>query len=186
MKEDILILVDDNDEEVGYAGKQETHRMGLLHRAFSVFIYNAYDKTLLLHKRAMNKYHSGGLWTNSCCSHPRRGETLDQAVNRRIYEELGVSLNEVELQYGVPIELGKFKYFQSFGSCSEYEIDHVYCVIIKQEEIVLHYDVNEIEAVKWITFEELDKWFSSSPQDFTAWFEEAYLLFRRQGEKFYV
>ena len=61
-----------------------------------------------------------------------------------------------------------------------------YCVIMKQEEIVLHYDMNEIEAVKWITFEELDKWLYSRPQDFTAWFEEAYLLFRRQGEKFYV
>lgn len=87
--EDHIILVDLLDREIGYEEKMKAHVRPLLHRAFSIFLYH--DGKFLLQRRAFSKYHSGGLWANTCCSHPRRGETLAQAVDRRLREETGVS-----------------------------------------------------------------------------------------------
>lgn len=84
-----VILVNSNNEVQGYMGKMEAHEKGLLHRAFSVFIFNSYGE-LLLQKRDLNKYHSGGLWTNTCCSHPRKNETFIEAAKRRLFEEMGL------------------------------------------------------------------------------------------------
>ena len=83
-----VILVDEQDRQMGFMGKMEAHEKALLHRAFSIFIFNAKDE-MLLQQRAYAKYHSGGLWTNACCSHPRPGETTDAAAKRRLKEELG-------------------------------------------------------------------------------------------------
>ena len=87
---DELILVNAEDEEIGYGEKAYVHEKGLLHRAFSVFIVN--DGKMLIQKRNRNKYHSGGLWTNACCSHPEKRESLKEAVHRRLEEELGIGL----------------------------------------------------------------------------------------------
>ena len=96
---DELIMVDLNDEEVGHQGKMDTHRNASLHRAFSVFLYKIVDEKvyILLQKRAEEKYHSGGLWTNACCSHPRYMETLTEAVPRRMQEELGINTEVREI-----------------------------------------------------------------------------------------
>ena len=92
MSSEKVILVDENDNQVGLMPKLEAHQKGLLHRAFSVFIFNSNYK-LLLQKRAISKYHSGGLWTNTCCSHPRDGENTMDAANRRLFEEMGIKTN---------------------------------------------------------------------------------------------
>ena len=89
MSREKVILVDENDNQVGLMPKLEAHQKGLLHRAFSVFIFNS-NYQLLLQKRAASKYHSGGLWTNTCCSHPRDGEKTEDAANRRLLEEMGI------------------------------------------------------------------------------------------------
>ena len=92
MSKENVILVDEKDNQVGLMPKLEAHQKGLLHRAFSVFIFNS-DYELLLQKRASSKYHSGGLWTNTCCSHPRDGEDIMDAANRRLHEEMGIKTN---------------------------------------------------------------------------------------------
>ena len=92
MSKEKVILVDENDTQVGLMPKLEAHQKGLLHRAFSVFIFNS-NHQLLLQKRAVSKYHSGGLWTNTCCSHPREGEETINAANRRLIEEMGIKTN---------------------------------------------------------------------------------------------
>ena len=88
--EEEVVLVDVNDNVIGYMEKMEAHEKGLLHRAFSVFIFNS-NNQLLLQQRAISKYHSGGLWTNTCCSHPRKNETFHNAANRRLFEEMGMA-----------------------------------------------------------------------------------------------
>ncbi len=120
--EDLLIWVDEQDREIGYGEKMDTHRREQLHRAFSLFLYNQKEHRMLLHRRAPGKYHSGGLWTNACCSHPRKVETLIRAVFRRAREELGL-----ELAPDAPVtEVGKFQYYQKYETCAEHEIDHVF------------------------------------------------------------
>src|SRR6187455_577883 len=84
-----VVLVDENDEEIGIANKSEAHQKGLLHRAFSIFIFNSKGEALL-QQRAFDKYHSPGLWSNTCCSHPMPGETVQQAATRRLFEEMGL------------------------------------------------------------------------------------------------
>ena len=181
MKEsEFIIWVNDNDEEIGYGEKMETHVRGILHRAFSLFIYNEYDNTLLIHRRAIGKYHSGGLWTNSCCSHPRYGEELIHAVERRMQEELGFYIPALHLNikpYNIQ-ELGFFQYYQKYNTCAENEIDHVFSIIINEEHPEIKYNQNEIESIKWITIEHLEEWYNDSPDDFTAWFYKAYLIFK--------
>src|SRR3989338_4869056 len=114
-----VILVDDHDQEIGYAEKLSAHKKNLLHRAFSVFIFRKQPRLeLLLQQRALKKYHSAGLWTNTCCSHPRPGENIMQAAERRLYEELTI---KTPLQ-----DLGWFHYNAHFqNALSENEIDHV-------------------------------------------------------------
>ena len=124
--EDLLILVDDNDNEIGYGEKMETHITGKLHRAFSLFVFDKKSRSLLIHQRAAGKYHSGGLWTNSCCSHPRKGGALLDAVVRRAHEELGLEIPCGDGMVSGLTEVGKFQYFADFGDISEHEIDHVF------------------------------------------------------------
>ena len=116
MSMDDVILVDKEDNQVGLMQKLEAHQKGLLHRAFSVFIFNSEYK-LLLQKRAISKYHSGGLWTNTCCSHPREGEDIIDAANRRLSEEMGIktSLRKVfEFTYRAELDNNVFDVIVSF------------------------------------------------------------------------
>lgn len=159
--QDELILVDVFDHQVGKASKTECHRRGLLHRAFSVFLYR--DGKLAIQQRAADKYHSGGLWSNSCCSHPRDGEGLADAVNRRLYEELGVTCKCEELF--------SFVYHHKFqDNLFEYEYDHVY-IGEYNGKIVLN--PQEAMDLKWVSYEELAEDLVSSPEKYSVWFLSA-------------
>lgn len=154
-----IILVNLDDEIVGHCEKLETHRRGLLHRAFSIFIFND-EGEILIQKRNVNKYHSGGLWTNDCCSHQRKNENLSEAVHRRLQEELGF---ECELR-----ESFSFVYRTVFDDMLvEYELDHVYTGRYNGK---VSLNENEASEYRWIYLDELKNKLLIAPQDFTVWF----------------
>ncbi|MBP0973206.1 MAG: isopentenyl-diphosphate Delta-isomerase [Oscillospiraceae bacterium] len=156
-----LILVDLDDREIGTMDKAEAHRLGRLHRAFSVFIVDG-DR-MLIQQRNRGKYHSGGLWANACCSHPRHGETLPEATERRLREELGISC---ELR-----ELFDFVYFSRYADdLFEYEYDHVFVGEYSGE---CRFDSGEIERLRWIRFDELKQELLTEPEHFCSWFRIA-------------
>jgi len=159
---DELILVDGLDRQLGVATKQRTHVEGLLHRAFSVQLLRdgEHGPELLLSQRAAGKYHSAGLWANSCCSHPRVGETVIDAAYRRVREELGCSA--IDLQ-----EISAFVYRAVFedGMC-EHEYDHV---LVGRCEGAFAPDPSEIAALRWVGVDELAAQLASAPERFTAW-----------------
>ncbi|MBW3519333.1 isopentenyl-diphosphate Delta-isomerase [Flavobacterium sp. NKUCC04_CG] len=160
MKEEQVILVDEKDEPIGLMGKMEAHEKGILHRAFSVFILN--DKNeLLLQQRAAQKYHSPLLWTNSCCSHQRDGESNVQAGQRRLEEEMGFS---------VPLkELFSFIYKAPFDNgLTEHEFDHVMIGYFNEEPKI---NREEVEDWKWMTIEAVKKDMDLKPDRYTAWFK---------------
>lgn len=156
--EDVLILVDAMDRPIGTAGKSDAHRDGLLHRAFSVFI--VHDGKILLQQRQKNKYHSGGLWANACCSHPRAGENLPEAVARRMQQELGFSC---------PVtEIGHFVYRSQYApQLFEYEYDHVFVGDYAGE---ISPNPEEIAQLKWVTPEELTRDLMEHPECYGSWF----------------
>ena len=157
---DKLIWVDLFDHEIGSGEKLETHVKNQLHRAFSLFI--VHDGKMLIQKRALGKYHSGGLWANACCSHPRWGEALTDAVYKRMEEELGIPQGCCEIE-----ELFSFNYFSQYDGLSEYEIDHVFLTDYHGE---LKVDPDEIMELRWITLHDLQKELESAPQTFSTWF----------------
>lgn len=153
-----IILVDLMDNEVGSCEKLMAHEQALLHRAFSVFLYH--DQQMLIQKRADHKYHCGGLWTNSCCSHPNRMETTKEAVTRRLWEEIQVKCQTEEIF--------SFSYYYHFNNgLTEYEYDHVY---IGEYEGECQMDFDEISEMKWISFDELLKDAQMFPERYTPWF----------------
>ena len=155
---DELILVDLYDNETGHMEKADVHRLGKLHRAFSVFIVN--DGKMLIQRRNRNKYHSGGLWANACCSHPRMGETLHEATSRRLREELGISCN-IE-------EVFAFVYFSKYSDeLFEYEYDHVFLGAYSEK---FNFNRDEIEELRWVSFAELEREMISEPEKFASWF----------------
>ena len=159
---DEIILVNMNDDEIGCCEKMEAHRIPALHRAFSVFLYKRTGKKLhmLLQKRAEGKYHSGGLWTKACCSHPRRGETLAEAVPRRMAEELGI-VAEVTEEFS-------FTYFHRFSeNCAEFEFDHVFTGKWEGEVVP---DPEEISEVSWMEFSDIEQRMMARPDSFSPWF----------------
>ena len=185
--EDLLILVDENDNEIGYGEKMETHITGKLHRAFSLFVFDKNSKTLLIHQRAAGKYHSGGLWTNSCCSHPRKGETLLDAVVRRAHEELGLEIPCGDGMVSGLTEVGKFQYFADFGDISEHEIDHVF-IWETDGQVRLHPDSEEVMDFMWIEPSSLTEWMQREPGSFTAWFAPALSIVKKSviGKEYFT
>jgi isopentenyl-diphosphate delta-isomerase len=158
-----VILVDVDDCEIGLMEKMEAHKQSVLHRAFSVFLFNPQGK-MLLQQRALTKYHSAGLWTNTCCSHPRPGETLENAVSRRLIEEMGITT----------------KVFKAFDfiyqaelpdNLNEYEFDHVF---------IGNYDAdvrpNHLEVANFVyqSIEEVAANLQSYPEKYTVWFKIAF------------
>ncbi len=161
-KDDLLILVDVLDRQIGTASKLRAHVDGLLHRAFSVVLVRRHGDAweILLTKRAEGKYHSAGLWTNACCSHPRAGESLDEAVPRRLKEELGIE--------GVDCrEVGSFVYRHVFADgLSEYEYDHTFVAAYDGE---VHPDPTESSDARWVSEDELVAGLCERPDEFSAW-----------------
>jgi isopentenyl-diphosphate delta-isomerase type 1 len=161
-----VIIVDKNDNAIDTAEKLAAHQQNLLHRAFSVFIFrDSTKRELLIQQRAMGKYHCPGLWTNTCCSHPRPGENILAAGKRRLQEELGF---EAELS-----DLGWFHYNAHFDNgLSENEIDHVLVGVIGVG-VVITPNAGEIHAVRWVNVEDLQSELKENPEKFTPWLEKA-------------
>lgn len=164
-----VILVDDQDREIGLAEKLSAHEKNLLHRAFSVFIFRKTPRLeLLLQQRSLSKYHSPGLWTNTCCSHPRQGENVIAAGERRLQEELGL---QTTLR-----DLGWFYYNAHFpNGLAEHEIDHVLIGTVP-EEVVITPHPQEIHSYRWVTLEDLKQEMKANPDQFTPWLEKALTL----------
>ena len=156
-----LILVDADDNELGFRSKAECHDGGgILHRAFSVFLFNP-DGELLLQQRADSKRLWPGYWSNTCCSHPRRNESMTTATERRLDDELNVGA-ELEFVY-------KFSYQATFGETgAEHELCHVYLGGI---DTLPAANENEIKALKFMSADALDAAFEASPSTFTPWFK---------------
>ncbi len=167
MEEEKVILVNENDEEVGTMPKMEAHEKAVLHRAFSVFIMNSKGETML-QQRAAHKYHSPLLWTNTCCSHQRLGESNIQAGKRRLREEMGF---QTELR-----ELFSFIYKAPFDNgLTEHELDHVMLGYYEGEPEI---NTEEVASWKWMTPEDIKRDIERAPETYTAWFR---IIF----EKFY-
>ena len=160
MIEEKVILVNENDEQIGLMPKLEAHEKAQLHRAFSIFILNSKNE-VMLQQRASEKYHSPLLWTNTCCSHQREGETNIQAGNRRLGEEMGFSAELKELFhfiYKAPFENG----------LTEHELDHVMIGYFEGEPNI---NPEEVESWKWMNIDEIKKDLSKNPQIYTVWFK---------------
>lgn len=154
-----VILVDENDREIGLMEKLEAHEKALLHRAFSVFVFNAKGE-LLLQQRALHKYHSGGLWTNTCCSHPRKGEQVIDSAHRRLMEEMGFDC-ALELKH-------KFIYKAPFSNgLTEHELDYIFTGEFNED---FQPNPDEVASSRWIKMEELQQEILESPENFTVWF----------------
>ena len=163
-----VILVNEHDEETGLMEKMEAHRKGVLHRAFSVFIFNNKNE-MLLQQRAVQKYHSGGLWTNACCSHPKPGELTDAAATRRLKEELGF---ETKLE-----KIFDFTYNTAFDNgLTEHEFDHVFAGYYNGE---INFDKHEVKDVCFRSMEEIESNLQTHPNKFTTWFSIAFPLIKK-------
>ena len=162
MKEEV-ILVNEKDEVIGHMEKMEAHRKAVLHRAFSIFIFNNKGE-MLLQKRASHKYHSGGLWTNACCSHPRPGEQTGDAAYRRLKEEMG---------FQVPVKkVFEFIYKARFDNgLNEFELDHVFTGTYNG---IIIPAIEEVDDFCFKGIDEINESLLSHPQKYTAWFHIAF------------
>ncbi len=168
----MIILVDKTDKQIGSEEKIKVHKEGRLHRAFSIFIFSS-DGKMLLQQRAKTKYHSGGLWTNACCSHPRAGESLEEAVHRRLKEEMGFGC---ELK-----KIGEFIYNLKVGDLIEHEYDHVF---VGRYDGKITPNPSEADAFKWIDIDELKKDMKKRPERYTEWFKILFSEFSSALERF--
>lgn len=163
MERQQVILVNERDEPVGVMDKMEAHKKGVLHRAFSIFIFNSRGE-MLLQQRALNKYHSAGLWTNACCSHPQPGEEILSAASERLKEEMGFQTS-IEKEFD-------FIYKASVNNdLVEYEFDHVFT---GEYEGVIFGNKQEVADYCYKDMSELKKSLETHPQKYTAWFQLAF------------
>jgi len=168
MKEDYLILVDLDDNQIGTMEKMQAHKKALLHRAISVFICNSNDEWLL-QRRALNKYHSGGLWTNTTCSHPFPGELSIDAANRRLMEEMGMECDLLELfsfTYNAALDKG----------LTEHEYDHVFFGISDE---IPKINAEEVMEWKYLSYNDLHQDMMLNPGNYTVWFK---IIFERVNQ----
>lgn len=161
--EELVILVDQDDRETGVMEKIEAHREALLHRAFSVFVFNSKGE-LMLQQRALGKYHSPGLWTNTCCSHPRPGEDTEAAAHRRLQEEMGFDCTLTKIFH--------FTYKAPFdNNLTEHEVDHVFVGFSDELPSV---NPDEVESFRFATLKDISLEMSKNPEMFTVWFQIAF------------
>ncbi len=155
-----VILVDEQDRAIGTMEKLEAHQKGLLHRAFSILIYNSKGE-MLIQKRADTKYHSGGLWTNACCSHPLPDEKMEDATRRRLKFEMGI---DIPSQYAY-----KFVYRVALDkSLVEHEVDHVYTAVF---DGIPNVNPDEVEDWKYVNVSSLKEDITKHPERYTHWFK---------------
>ena len=160
MIEDNVILVDVHDKQIGLMPKLEAHEKGVLHRAFSVFIFNNKGE-LMLQRRALSKYHSPGLWTNTCCSHQRDGESNILAAKRRLNEEMGFVTELVEKT--------SFIYKANFDNgLTEHELDHIIVGKYNHSPVI---NCSEVDSWKWMSMEDIRNNINDQPHNYTAWFK---------------
>lgn len=160
MEEEKVILVNEKDEQIGLMPKMEAHEKALLHRAFSVFVFNK-NNELMIQQRALGKYHSPGLWTNTCCSHQREGESNVEAGRRRLQEEMGFTTDlrdTISFIYKAPFDNG----------LTEHEYDHI---LVGNFEGEPKLNPEEVHAWKWMPLEELKIDMEKNPQLYTEWFK---------------
>ena len=160
MEEEKVILVNERDEQIGLMPKMEAHEKALLHRAFSVFVFNQKNE-LMIQQRAFGKYHSPGLWTNTCCSHQREGESNVEAGKRRLQEEMGFSTelkDTVSFIYKAPFDNG----------LTEHEFDHI---LVGYYEGEPNLNPEEVNAWRWMSLEDLKLDMEKQPQLYTEWFK---------------
>lgn len=159
-KNQLIALVDDNDKVIDFAEKHEVHEKGLLHRAFSILIFNK-NNELLLQQRAHSKYHSPGLWTNTCCSHLLKNKTMDDCTHERLIQEMGFDC-PLHFQFS-------FTYKTEFGNgLTEHETDHVYTGTWQGTPLP---DITEVIGYKWIKSNVLIDDMKIYPQNYTYWFK---------------
>lgn len=159
--EEQVVLISENDEVLGLMNKLQAHENGILHRAFSVFLFN--DKgEVLLQKRAAEKYHSPNQWTNAVCSHPREGETYLEGAQRRLKEELGIEAMELtpKFHFIYKADVG--------GNLWEHELDHVFTGTYNGD---FSLNEEEVSEIRYITMQALDQEMESNPENFTEWFK---------------
>lgn len=162
-----VVLVNEQDEELGVEEKLAAHKLGLLHRAFSVFVYRNTEGGIefLLQQRHQNKYHCGGLWTNTCCSHPRQGEAVILAGQRRLKEEMSIDL--------ILKNVGSFRYHAAFDNgLTEYELDHVLIGEYDPSQPVI-LNPSEAQAYRWVSCEQLLEELSLYTKNYTPWLKPA-------------
>lgn len=166
-----VILVDADDREVGTLEKQRAHHDGVLHRAISIFVFDAAGSHMLLQQRALDKYHSGGLWSNACCTHPSPGETTIDAAHRRLAEELG---------FDCPLEFAfSFTYRADVGpSLVEHELDHVF---IGRGDVATSPDPAEVAQVRWAPLQDIVSDIAARPERYTPWLAVALTEMRTRG-----
>ena len=155
-----VILVNEQDQQIGIMEKMAAHIVPRLHRAFSIFIFNS-NGELLLQQRAFSKYHSPGLWTNTCCSHPRNGETMEQATSRRLMEEMGMNCDMHEVFtfiYKAPVGLGLI----------EHEFDHVFFGESDDTPVI---NTDEVAAWKYMNLDDIAEDMKAHPECYTEWFK---------------
>lgn len=169
--EEKVILVNSDDQALGLMEKMEAHKRAFLHRAFSVFVFNHLGQ-MMLQQRALDKYHSGGLWTNTCCSHPREGESVEEAGLRRLREEMGFETSisrhfsfiyKAELEHGL----------------TEHELDHV---LVGFYENAPNINQEEVADWKWIDWNELKTELENHPEKYTEWFK---IIMKDHGKKIF-
>jgi isopentenyl-diphosphate delta-isomerase len=159
MIREFVQLVDEQNREIGVMEKMEAHKLGKLHRAVSVILFNSRNQ-MLLQQRARGKYHSAGLWANTCCTHPRPGENAEAAATRRRKEEMGISCqltHQFDVVYKASLDNG----------LTEYEYDHVFYGYSDDFPVP---NYNEVYAWKYLSTDHLEGWLHSAPDAFTAWF----------------
>ncbi len=159
MAHEKVILVDENDHPLGEMEKMEAHVKGVLHRAFSIFVFNNKGE-LMLQQRALTKYHSPGLWTNTCCSHPRMNETMYEAIHRRLVEEMGF---DVSLRKAF-----EFTYKSDVGQkLTEYEFDHVFIGAYDDPPRI---NPDEVNDWKYMSLKDIEDDMGINPENYTVWF----------------
>jgi len=166
-----VVLVNKKDEAVGVEEKMKTHLDGKLHRAFSIILFNKKGE-VLIQQRAKSKYHSPGLWSNTCCSHPKPKENLDQAAKRRLKEEMGIT-TDLKKKFS-------FIYKAKLGHLTEYEFDHVFLGRFDRKPKP---NKKEVEDWKWMKLTDLEKDIKKNPQKYTPWFKIIFDKIKKEIDK---